>query len=82
MTVNAGRTRCWPTIGALKQGLEDARKHCRDGDIPGLLMQEDDLLPLIQAVEKREERLQKLRNLAQVSRDAAVLVKAILEPLP
>lgn len=73
--------RSWPTIASLRKGLEDARAHADKASVtPGLLLDEGDLLPLIEAIEKRESKLRRLEALAKTTRDAAALVKAILEP--
>ena len=52
----------------------------KPASLRALLMDEGDLLPLIEAIEKREAKLRRLETLAKTTRDISVLVKAILEP--
>lgn len=47
--------------------------------VPGLLMLKEDLIPLVEAIEKRERYIKNVKATARSSRDLNVLLKAIEE---
>ena len=83
--------RQYQTVAEMRRALDASRKAAEAvQDVPapgvrrklikpGLLLDEDDLLPLLEAIEKREIYIRRVKEAGKKSRDINVLLTAIEE---